>query len=129
MRDFVNHLAFSYYGEDQDENPEHGLGVRVERGLVHITQWDMTEPPDDEAYKEDWEDNPVLKVSSTLDLEALMDPKAVHRGSYSGDEPAVGMVELMKMSRDEIWQAIQSAAIAHMGYYGGHEEWVSEIGE
>lgn len=129
LDDFISDLAFSYYGESADKDPESGLGIRLESGTVYITQWDLTEPPDDEAYMEDWEENPVLKVSAAIDLEPLLDPKAKHRGSYSRDEPSVTVRDLIRMSREEIWETIQGAAIAYLAYYGGDEEWVSEIGE
>jgi len=128
MDEFISDLEFSYYGEDQDKDPEHGLGIKLSGGEVTIVQWDMTEPPDDEAYLEDWKENPVLKIGASVDLRDVMDPKAKHRQSYSGDI-GVSLEDLIKMGRHDIWEAVKDAAIAYLAYHGGSEEWVSEVGE
>lgn len=128
LDDFISSLAFSYYGEDQDKDPEHGLGIKLENGEVTIAQWDLTEPPDDEAYMEDWEENPVLKVVTSIDLKHLMDPSAKHRSAYAGDA-GTDLEDLLGMSKEKIWEAVKDAAVGYLSYWGGSEEWVSEIGE
>ena len=129
LRDFLNEISFTHraFGPSR-RNPEHGIEVEASGGSVNITQWDLTEPPDDEDYKKDWEERPVLKMTTSLDLTALLDPAGKHRGSYSRDEE-LDVREFPFMGKRKVKEAVINAALSYLAYYGGSEEWVSEVGE
>jgi hypothetical protein len=65
-----------------------------------------------------------------VELDELFDPKGKHRGSYSGDDNSISLLELSQMDNDEDQEkAIVAAAIAWLAYHGGDEEFVDEIGD
>ena len=120
-------IDYEKYGPDE-KNPESGLAVRVRgAGTVEITEWTDIVAANGEEQPEGEE---IVRQYAEVDLAELLDPKGKHRGTYSGDDRNVSIVELAKMESDEEREeAIVAAAIAYLGYHGGTEEFVDQIGD
>ena len=104
-----------------------GLKVETRGQTVEITEWTDIE---DATGDEQPEGEKISRQSAEVELDELFDPKGKHRGSYSGDDKNVGLVELAQMdSNKDQEKAIVAAAIAYLAYYGGTEEFVDEIGD
>lgn len=133
LEDLYYEVEVDHYATDEavGHEPENGLQVRVRGGDVEMTEWTFTPEPDDSDYKEEWEEAPVLKISTGIPLEDLMEPTAKHRQGYTGD---VGLgleevLELWETNPKAVEQAIIAAAISYLAYYGGSEEMVEGIGD
>jgi len=113
------------YGPDKDE-PESGLKVVTRGHTVEITEWTDIEAANGEEQPEG---EKISKQYAEVELDELFDPKGVHRGSYSGDDRDVSIVELASMDEEDREKAIVAAAIAYLAYHGGDEEFVNEIGD
>jgi len=118
-------VDYEKYGPDE-KNPTSGLKVEASSRGVEITEWTDIE---DANGEEQPEGERISRQDANIDLSELFDPNAKHRGTYSGDDKSVGIVELAKMNDDEREDAIVSAAIAYLGYWGGEESYVDAIGE
>jgi hypothetical protein len=104
-----------------------GLKVETRGQTVEITEWTDIE---DATGDEQPEGEKISRQSAEVELDELFDSKGKHRGSYSGDNKNVGLVELAQMDSDKDQEkAIVAAAIAYLAYYGGTEEFVDEIGD
>ena len=119
-------VDYEKYGPDEKE-PTSGLKVAVSNGNVEIVEWtDIV----DATGEDQPEGEEVTRQSADVALSELLDPKGKHRGTYSGDNKTVSIVELAKMDSDEEREeAVVAAAIAYLGYYGGTEEFVDQIGD
>jgi len=120
---------FEYDKTGPDEkNPKSGLSVALSMYDVEITEWTLTEPPDDEDAREDWEAEPVLRLDATVDVRKLLDPDAKHRGAYSGDA-GLNYAQVLQLAPEDQEQPIVAAAISWLAYYGGDESMVTAVGE
>jgi hypothetical protein len=118
-------IDYESYDPDKDE-PTSGLKVQTRGHSVEITEWTDIEAANGEDQAEGEE---VSKQYAEVELDELFDPKAKHRGSYSGDDKKITLVELADMDDKEREEAIVSAAIAYLAYHGGEEEFVSNVGD
>lgn len=110
------------------EEPEGGLQVDVGNGDVRVTEWTLMPEPDDPDAFDDWEQRPYVSISASTSLEELLDPKAVHRGGYTGDE-GWDLAEVVAMPKEQQQKAIIGAAISYLAYHGGDEEFVESVGD
>ncbi len=117
----LDDVEFDYevYGPDE-KNPESGFRVEVKNGWVEATRWESTEPPDDPDYREDWEENPVLRTDMATEIVELLGDKHLE---------APALMELMQMPPEKRKRALIDLAAEYFSYYGGDESWVSEVGE
>src|SRR3990167_8212454 len=128
VREKLEEIHFKSYSQFPKKKPENGLRVQAGYGTVEMEEWTLTEPPDDEAHLESWKENPVLKVSFSFDIEKLFEDKdAKWRGSYSGDEGWLAR-DVASMSKKKQQAAIIAIVLSYNAYYGGSEEFVSEVG-
>jgi len=129
LREFLEGISFTHsaFGPNK-RNPEHGIEVDVSSGVASIVQWDLTEPPDDEDYRGSWEEYPVLKTSTVAELRKLLDPEGKHRGSYVRDT-GLEVSALPFVDPPKVKDAIINAALSYISYWGGTEEYVSEVGD
>jgi hypothetical protein len=118
-------VDYESYGPDENE-PTSGLKVVVRGHTVEITEWTDVE---DATGEEQPEGEKISRQYAEVELDNLFDPKGKHRGSYSGDNREVSLVELAQMDDDAREKAIVAAAIAYLAYYGGEEEFVDRIGD
>jgi hypothetical protein len=106
--------------------PATGLKVETRGQTVEITEWTDIE---DANGEEQPEGEKISRQYAEVELEDLFDPNGKHRGSYGGDNRDVSLVELAQMDDKDREDAIVAAAIAYLGYFGGTEEFVDEIGD
>jgi hypothetical protein len=118
----IDHEAF---GPDENELTN-GLKVVTNGFTVEITEWTDIEAANGEEQPEG---EKIVKNSVEVELDELFDPKGKHRGTYSGDNQDVTLVELAAMDDEDREKAIVAAAIAYIGYYSGDEEYVDAIGD
>jgi hypothetical protein len=118
-------VDYESYGPDKDE-PTSGLKVQTRGHSVEITEWTDIEAANGEEQPEGEE---VSKQYAEVELDELLDPKGKHRGSYSGDDKSVSIVEFADMDDEDREKALVAAAIAYLAYYGGEEEFVSNVGD
>ena len=118
-------VDYESYGPDE-EDPTGGLKVYVRGHTVEITEWTDIEASNGEEQPEGEE---VSKQYAEVELDELFDPKAKHRGSYSGDLKNVSLVELADMDDEAREKAVVAAAIAFIAYHGGEEEFVNNVGD
>jgi hypothetical protein len=118
-------VDYESYGPDKDE-PENGLKIITRGHTVEITEWTDIEATTGEEQPEG---EKIVKRSVEVELDELLDPKGKHRGSYRGDSKDVSITELADMDDDDREKAIVAAAIAYLGYHGGDEEYVDQIGD
>ena len=117
-------VDYEKYGPDE-ESPTSGLKVATRGFTVEITEWTDIEAANGEEQPEG---EKVVRQYAEVELDELFDPKGKHRGAYSGDTRA-SLVELAKMDPEDQEDAIISAAISYLAYFGGEEEFVDEIGD
>lgn len=103
-----------------------GLKVETRSQTVEITEWTDIE---DATGDEQPEGEKISRQYAEVELDELFDPKGKHRGSYSGDDKNVSLIELAQIDSEDQEKAIVAAAIAYLAYYGGTEEFVDEIGD
>ncbi len=118
-------IDYESYGPDE-KDPTSGLKVYARGHTVEITEWTDIESANGEEQPEGEE---VSKQYAEVDLVELFDPKAKHRGSYSGDLKKISLVELADMDDKEREEAVVAAAIAFIAYHGGEEEFVDNVGD
>ena len=118
-------IDYEKYGPDENE-PESGLKVTTRGFTVEITEWTDIEAANGEEQPEG---EKIVKQTAEVELDDLFNPKGKHRGSYSGDDRNVSLVELADMDDEDREEAIVAAAIAYLAYHGGDEEFVDEIGD
>jgi hypothetical protein len=118
-------VDYESFGPDEDE-PTSGLKVVASNFSVEITEWTDIEAANGEEHPEGEQ---IVKQSATVDLDDLFDPRGKHRGSYSGDDRNVSIMQLAQMDDEDREKAIVAAAIAYLGYHGGDEEYVDAIGD
>lgn len=107
--------------------PASGLKVETRGQTVEITEWTDIE---DATGDEQPEGEKISRQYAEVELDELFDTNGKHRGSYSGDNKNISLVDLAQMDNDEDQEkAIVAAAIAYLGYFGGTEEFVDEIGD
>lgn len=113
------------------KRPESGIKVKAGARKAEITEWRLLEPPDteDKDALEAWKAEPFLRIETVVPMAELMDTTAVHRGTYSGDDKAIGLVDVAVMKPEAQSKAVVAAAIAYIGYYGGTESRVERIGD
>lgn len=123
-------LEFEYDKTGPDaKNPESGLRVASNGyGEIEITEWTLTEAPDDEAAHEDWEAEPVLRLDAYVSADALLSVKEPHRGSYSGDA-GQSYADVLQLDAEAQEAAVVAAAISWLAYHGGDESMVAEVGD
>jgi hypothetical protein len=118
-------VDYEKYGPDEKE-PTSGLKVHVRGSTVEITEWTDIEAANGEEQPEG---EKIVKQYAEVELDELFDPKGKHRGAYSGDAGGESLVDLAKMDPEDQEDAIVSAAISYLAYFGGEEEFVDEIGD
>ena len=118
-------IDYESYGPEE-KDPTNGLSVFTHGHTVEITEWTDIEAAtgDDQP-----EGQKISKQYAEVELDELFNPKGKHRGSYSGDDRDITLVELADMDDKEREKAIVAAAIAFMAYHGGEEEFVDQIGD
>lgn len=132
--DFIREVLLSgldidYESFGPDENaPTGGLRVANTRygGDIEIIEWTDIEHATGEEIDDDYK---VSKVETQASVDELFEDGAKHRGTYAGDDPKVGFKELAQMSDEDREAAVVAAAIAYIGYYGGTEEHVENVGD
>lgn len=130
----ANEIAFEHYSVGPDiRDPESAWYVKTSGGYVESIRWDLTERPDDPDYVEDWKENPVLKSTTSLELEDLF---AVSGRHWQGERPPESLKGLAtywsfggETGHAYVETVIVEAIGAYQSYYGGSEEFVSEVGE
>jgi hypothetical protein len=91
-------LDYESYGPDKNE-PASGLKVEITRGhTVEIAEWTDIEAANGEEQPEG---EKIVKNSVEVELDELFDPKGKHRGTYSGDNQDVTLVELAAMDDED----------------------------
>ena len=118
-------IDYESYGPEE-KDPTNGLKVLTRGHTVEITEWTDIEAAtgDDQP-----EGQKISKQYAEVELDELFNPKGKHRGSYSGDDRGITLVELADMDDKEREEAIVAAAIAFLAYHGGQEEFVDQIGD
>jgi hypothetical protein len=117
----IEHESF---GPDKD-SPTSGLRVVTRGFTVEITEWTDIEAANGEEQPEG---EKIVRQYVEVELDELLDPKGKHRRAYSGDM-GTSLEDLADMGDEEREDAIVSAAISYMAYYGGEEEFVDQIGD
>jgi hypothetical protein len=118
-------IDYEQFGPDK-KNPTSGLKVDTRGQSVEITEWTDIE---DATGEEQPDGEKISKQFTAVELNELFDPKGKHRGTYSGDDKTVGLLELGKMDDEDREKAIVAAAISYMAYHGGEEEFVDAVGD
>ena len=118
-------VDYESYGPNE-KKPTSGLKVVTRGQTVEITEWTDIE---DATGDEQPEGEKISRQYAEVELDELFDPNGKHRGSYSGDNKNVSLVELAEMDDGDREKAIVAAAIAYLAYYGGEEEYVDQIGD
>ena len=118
-------IDYESYGPEE-KDPTNGLSVFTHGHTVEITEWTDIEAAtgDDQP-----EGEKISKQYAEVELDELFNPKGKHRGSYSGDDRDITLVELADMDDAEREKAIVAAAISFLAYHGGEEEFVDQIGD
>jgi hypothetical protein len=120
-------IDYEQFGPDK-KNPTSGLKVESSRGgkTIEITEWTDIE---DANGEEQPDGEKISKQSAEVELDELFDLKGKHRGTYSGDDQGVRLLDLGKMDEDDREKAIVAAAISYLAYHGGEEEFVDAVGD
>ena len=119
-------IDYEKYGPNEN-TPTSGLKVQTRGQTVEITEWTDIEAANGEEQPEG---ENISRQYAEVELDELFDPKGKHRGSYSGDNKKITLLDLAQMDNDEDQEkAIVAAAIAYLAYHGGTEEFVDEIGD
>jgi hypothetical protein len=118
-------VDYESYGPNV-KNPTSGLKVSTRGHTVEITEWTDIE---DATGNDQPEGEKISRQDTEVELEELFDTKAKHRGSYSGDNKGVSLMDLANMNDEEREKAIVSVAIAFLAYHGGEESFVDAIGD
>lgn len=112
-------------------NVDDGNGLKITTNVcawnVEISEWTDIEAANGQEQPDG---EKIVRRDATVGLDELFATDGKHRGSYSGDNRAIGIVQLSEMTDDEDREkAIVAAAIAYLVYFGGDESFVDEIGE
>lgn len=118
-------VDYEKYGPDENE-PENGLKVTTRGFTVEITEWTDIEAANGEEQPEG---EKISRQYAEVELDELFDPNGKHRGAYSSDDRSITLVDLAKMDSEDQQDAIVSAALSYLAYFGGQEEYVDEIGD
>ena len=118
-------VDYESYGPNE-KSPTSGLKVVTRGQTVEITEWTDIE---DATGEDQPEGEKISRQYAEVELDELFDPRGKHRGSYSGDNKNVSLIDLAQMNDKEQEKAIVAAAIAYVAYHGGTEDFVDEIGE